>query len=224
MESTISLSGVRRVYSGNGDEGEVIALDNISFRMKAGESVAVVGPSGAGKTTFLQIVAGLDAPTAGEVLIAGQNINELKDKQLSRFRNQTIGFVFQFFNLQNYFTAQENVAFPMLLAGAKKQVAMRRAYDLLAQVGLEARATHFPSALSGGEMQRVAIARALVNSPKLILADEPTANLDERNAQLVIELLQKVVSQGVSLIVITHDSRISRQFDRVLRLQAGRIV
>lgn len=224
MTSNVVLSGVQRVYDGFGDEGEVVALENISFCMPAGESLAIVGPSGAGKTTLLQIIAGLDRPTAGEVHIAGQNISELGDKELSRFRNRAIGFVFQFFNLQSYFTAQENVAFPMLLAGAKKHVAMERAYTLLDQIGMGERAHHYPAALSGGEMQRVAVARAIINEPKLILADEPTANLDEKNAHLIIELLQGIVSQGVTLIVITHDSRISRRFSKVLRLQKGRII
>ncbi len=225
MEKTIQLNKVGRSYPGRGGEGEVIALSNISFQVQAGETVAVVGQSGAGKTTLLQLMAGLDKPSSGTVHIAGHDINTLNDQALSRFRNQTIGFVFQFFNLQPYFTAQENVAFPLLLRGEKKGVAMRRAHELLAAMGLSERTAHFPATLSGGEMQRVAVARALISEPKLILADEPTANLDEDNAHAIIDLLQSSArDRGMSVIVITHDSRISKRFDKILRLQKGKML
>lgn len=224
METTIELTNVQRIYPDSYGQGSVVALDNISFAARAGETVAIVGASGAGKTTLLQIIAGLDKPTGGTVYVAGQDVSALSDSALSRFRNRTIGFVFQFFNLQSYFTAQENVALPMLLAGKRKSLAMRHSFELLDKVGLADRAKHYPAALSGGEMQRVAIARALSNGPKLLLADEPTANLDEKNATAIIGLLRDIAtSRGVSIVAITHDSRLSRQFDRTLVLKKGKI-
>ncbi len=225
MGKTIQLNKVDRSYPGYGDGGEVVALNNISFQVEAGETVAIVGQSGAGKTTLLQLMAGLDKPTSGTIIVAGRDINTLSDAELSRFRNQTIGFVFQFFHLQPYFTAQENVAFPLLLRGEKKDIAMRRAHELITSVGLAERAAYFPATLSGGEMQRVAVARALITEPRLILADEPTANLDEDNAHAIIDLLQNSArGKGMSVIVITHDSRISRRFDKILHLKKGEML
>jgi ABC-type lipoprotein export system ATPase subunit len=222
MEHILELQGVRKEFVGA--QGAIVALDNLSVTLKKGESLAIVGPSGSGKTTLLQLVGGLDVPSKGKVTVAGQDLSALSDTALAKFRNKTIGFIFQFFNLQGYFTAQENVAFPLILGGMSTKQASEKAAKLLKQVGLQDRLDHVPAQMSGGEMQRVAVARALAQDPQLLLADEPTANLDAENAARVVELLHAVAKSGTTLVVITHDSALAKQFQHTLHLSKGKAV
>lgn len=187
----------------------LVVFENLSWSVDGGTSVAIVGASGAGKSTLLHVLGGLDAPTAGEVRIGGTSLWELSATERARFRNRTIGFVFQFHHLLPEFTALENVALPMQMAGVGWKESRRRARLLLERVGLGERQHHLPAELSGGESQRVALARALANAPSLLLADEPTGNLDERTAADVLELLHELRrDQGVTLVLVTHDSRL----------------
>lgn len=206
------------------DSREVIkALDDVSFSLDAGKSIAIIGPSGSGKTTLLEIVSGLNKPTKGKVLIDGMDIHDSSDDEVSKFRNQKLGFVFQMMHLQDYFTALENVMLPMLASNVPFDVARQAAVELLDRVDLSKRASNYPSQLSGGEMQRVAIARALANSPKIIMADEPTGKLDRKNADTVMSILKEVEELGVSVLVITHDEKIASRYSRVLELAHGKI-
>jgi putative ABC transport system ATP-binding protein len=222
MKYILQLNNVSKDYK-NG-EGKTTAVNDITYKLLEGESMAVVGPSGSGKSTLLNIIGGLDKPTSGSVIISDQDISKLNDKKLSQFRNKTIGFVFQFFNLQEYLKAYENVMIPMLFAGIKEKVAKEKAFSLLKRVGLEHRATYFPKQLSGGEMQRVAIARSLANDPKILLADEPTANLDKKSAETVLQLFDEIQKNGVSLIVITHDHNISKNFKNTFEISNGELI
>jgi putative ABC transport system ATP-binding protein len=184
--------------------------------------LAITGPSGSGKSTLLGLIAGLDAPTAGRILIGDRDITGLGEDDLARLRSATIGFVFQFFHLIPSLTAVENVMVPMEIAGRSDAAA--RAKALLAEVGLSERGHHYPSQLSGGEQQRVALARALSNDPPILLADEPTGNLDLANGQLVVELLLEIrASRGATLVLATHDPVLASRADRVLRLRGGRV-
>ena len=184
--------------------------------------LAITGPSGSGKSTLLGLIAGLDAPTAGRILIGDRDITRLNEDDLARLRSATIGFVFQFFHLIPSLTAVENVMVPMEIAGRSDAAA--RAKALLAEVGLSERGHHYPSQLSGGEQQRVALARALSNDPPILLADEPTGNLDLANGQLVMELLLETrASRGATLVLATHDPALASRADRVLRLRGGRV-
>ena len=221
MGNVIEVDSVSRYYSSGPDQ--VKALDQISFKLGQGESMAIIGTSGSGKTTLLNLLGGLDKPTSGKIVINGQDINELSDNKLSKFRNKTIGFVFQFFNLHEYLTAAENVALPLWLNGKTYQESLPKARKLLERVGLSERTEHRPKQLSGGEMQRVAIARALANEPKMILADEPTANLDKGNAEKVMALFDEIAKSGVSILMITHDENMGKQFKNRLHINKGEI-
>ncbi len=204
---------------------EVTALDDINFTIPNGFDIAVLGPSGSGKTTLLQVASGLDDMTSGEIKIQGKNIKKMKDKELSNFRNKTMGFIFQMINLHDFFTAKENIMLPILITGQKKEEAEKRALKLLKKVGLSKRANHLPKQLSGGEQQRVAIARALANDPKIIFADEPTGKLDKRNSEIVINILEEIAKEkGMSLVIITHDEKLAKRMSRVIKLESGRIV
>jgi len=202
----------------------VTALDDVSLTLDKGENMAIVGPSGSGKTTLLQLIGALSEPTSGVVTINGKDISKFSDKEVSKFRNETLGFVFQSMYLQDYFTALENVMLPMLIAGKSKSDAQTRAIKLLQKVGLANRAKHMPNKLSGGEMQRVAIARALANSPKIILADEPTGKLDEDNANNIMNILDEVSGDDVSIIVITHDNEVAKRFKKIITLKHGKLI
>jgi putative ABC transport system ATP-binding protein len=202
----------------------VEALRDVTVEIAEGSFDAIMGASGSGKTTLIQLIAGLLTPTAGEVVVGGQNLRQLDDRAISRFRNQTIGFVFQFFNLPGYYTAVDNVALPLVFAGVPEPERRARARTLLAEFGLEHRAAHKPDQLSGGEAQRVAIARALVNHPKIILADEPTGNLDRETGGHVLELLQRINRQrGVTVLLVTHDEKAAAFADRVIRIEKGQL-
>jgi putative ABC transport system ATP-binding protein len=201
------------------------ALHNVNLDLREGGFEAIMGPSGSGKTTLIQLIAGLLTQTEGEVIVSGENLRELGDRQISAFRNRTIGFVFQFFNLPSYYTALDNVALPLVFAGVPERERRMRARALLGEFGLEERVMHRPDQLSGGEAQRVAIARALVNNPKIILADEPTGNLDRDTGQHVMELLQKVNRErGVTVLMVTHDEKAAAFGHRVIRIEKGELV
>jgi len=202
---------------------EVIALRGLNMHVKPGEVVAVMGPSGCGKTTLLNLIGGLDKPTAGAIFVGGRNLVEASERELERYRLLEVGFIFQFFNLVPTLTALENVELPMALAGSPGR--RERAVELLELVGLADRAHHKPDELSGGEQQRVAIACALANDPPLILADEPTGELDRENAKMVVELLTRLSREfGKTCIIATHDYMVARAADRILRMEDGLIV
>ena len=203
----------------------VHALDGISFEVDVGTFVSVMGPSGSGKSTLLHLVGGLDRPTGGKVVLDGRNLAALDDETLTTLRRRELGFIFQFFNLLPTLSAWENVALPLLLDGKKLPDTKPRAVGLLERVGLGGRVDHRPSQLSGGEMQRVAIARALVADPVLLLADEPTGNLDSRSGEQVLDLLRSTVTEdGKTLVMVTHDHDAASTGDRILTLIDGKLV
>ena len=216
----ISLLNVSKLYS----QGTVpvVALRDVSVAIDAGECVAIMGSSGSGKSTFLNLIGCIDVPTHGTVSIEGRLTTNLSDAELTRLRRDKVGMIFQFFNLLGTLTAHQNVALPLLLAGRPPKDAWRRADELLALVGLKERTTHRPYQLSGGEMQRVAIARALANNPAVLLADEPTGNLDSRTGSEILSLLMMHCrDQQKTLILATHDHGAATQADRILQLRDG---
>lgn len=217
----IELNNVIKEYRRGADI--VIALDLEHLEIDARGLVGVIGPSGSGKSTLLHLLGAMDRPTRGTVLVAGQELERLKPVELTRFRGETVGFVFQSFNLIPNLTAAENVALPMEFTGRPKEERRRRAAALLEQVELWHRVKHRPHELSGGEQQRVAIARALANNPRLILADEPTGNLDSKSGQMIYKLLKEIAGERL-VIVVTHDLRLSERVDRVVELQDGRLI
>jgi putative ABC transport system ATP-binding protein len=202
----------------------VTALSDVSLSIEAGEYVAVVGPSGCGKSTLLHILGCVDVPTSGEVLVNDREVGSLSDADRSRLRLREIGFVFQRFFLLPMLTAWENVELPQAEAGAPRAERRQRTADLLEYVGLASRAAHRPSELSGGEMQRVAIARALANQPRLLLADEPTGELDQRTGGQIVTLLDRLHEDGTAVVVVTHDATVAARAHRVLTMRDGQIV
>jgi putative ABC transport system ATP-binding protein len=221
----MTIVETRRLTKVHGQGGAAVtALDGVNLQVQAGEFVAVMGPSGCGKSTLLQLVGGLDRPTAGDVLIAGQGLAQLSDDALSALRRRTIGFVFQAYNLIPVLNAVENVALPLILDGMRPAEATTRAATWLAQLGLGDRRDHRPDQLSGGQQQRVAIARALVADPALILADEPTGNLDSKAAGEIAELLRRIAADyGRTIVMVTHDPRIAAHAGRIVFLKDGTI-
>ncbi len=217
--SVVSAHGLRKDY-GKG-VALVRAVHGVSLAVAPGESVAIVGPSGCGKSTLLYLLGGLERPTAGTLRLAGEQLEELAEAGLARLRRHALGFVFQAFHLVDELTAIENVELPSLLAGASPRKARERARELLEQVGLSDRAEHLPSALSGGQRQRVAIARALVNEPLVVLADEPTGNLDSAAATDVLRLFGQLHANGQTLVIVTHDTRIAATADRLISMRDG---
>jgi putative ABC transport system ATP-binding protein len=217
----LELRDVVKEYAG---QPPVRALDGVDLAVERGEALAIVGPSGSGKSTLLNLVGALDRPSSGSVRIAGREAAQRNDRELSELRASSIGFVFQHFQLVDGLDAAENVATGLLYRGVGRAERRMRALDALERVGLETRATHRPSQLSGGEQQRVAIARAIVGAPDMVLADEPTGNLDSRTGRAILDLLLSLHAAGVTLVVITHDSAIASRFERVVTLRDGRIV
>ena len=205
--------------------GEAVhALRGVSLEIGAGEYVAVVGPSGSGKSTLLQLIGGIDSPTSGTVEVLGTVLQSLSDRELTRLRLTRLGFIFQRFHLLPVLTAQENVELPMAEAGVPREQRRARALELLGYVGLEHRARHRATQLSGGEMQRVAIARALANRPALLLADEPTGELDAATGHEILDLFRRLNQDGTTLVVVTHDDRLAEQADRIVHMLDGHIV
>jgi putative ABC transport system ATP-binding protein len=222
MSDVVLLDQVKRDYR-MGTE-RVHAVRGVSLTVGAGEYVAIVGPSGCGKSTLLHLVGVVDQPTSGTVTVAGERVDRMRDADATRFRLRNIGFVFQRFYLMPALTAAENVELPMAEAGMKKADRRARARDLLSYVGLTGRAEHRPSQLSGGEQQRVAIARALANQPALLLADEPTGELDAKTGTEVIELLGRLNADGTTVVVVTHDEKLADAARRVVHMQDGQVV
>jgi len=218
----LRAQGLEKEY-GQG-EGLVRALDAVDLEVASGETVAVMGPSGCGKSTLLHLLGGLERPSAGEVWLDGRRIDSLSEKTLARLRRRSIGFVFQAFHLMDELTAVEIVELPALLAGSTPRASRRRADELLERVGLADRANHLPSGLSGGQCQRVAIARALSNDPFVVLADEPTGNLDSSATADVLRLLDSLRSGGQTLLIVTHDERIAATADRLISMRDGTFV
>jgi putative ABC transport system ATP-binding protein len=221
-EPALYARGLTKVFG----EGEtaVRALDGVSFEVAPGEMVAIMGPSGSGKSTMLHLLGALETPTEGEISLAGERYDGLSDNDLTRLRRDRIGFVFQFFNLLPALTAHENVLLPALIAGRRDDAARERAGELLERVGLGHRTTHLPSELSGGEQQRVSIARALLTEPELVLADEPTGNLDSRSSEQILDLLRDVNrAERQTLVIVTHDAGAAAIAERVVFLRDGRV-
>ena len=219
-EAVIEARGIVRTYSSGAEA--VHALRGVDLVVAPGEFLAITGPSGSGKSTLLHVAGGLDRPDEGSVLLEGRDMSSLPDEELALVRRRQLGFVLQFFNLLPTLTAAENVAFPLLLDG--DPAALDRARDALATVGLAERAGHRPSQLSGGEQQRVALARALVTNPAVVLADEPTGNLDSATGEGILELLRTTADRGQTIVLVTHDARTADSADRVVRLADGRIL
>ncbi len=218
----VKAEGLTKHY-GKG-EGLVRAIDQVDLDVAQGEAVAVMGPSGCGKSTLLHLLGGLDRASAGKVWLAGQRIDEMSERALAHMRRGMVGFVFQAFQLMDELTAQENVELPALLAGRSPRAARRRAGELLNQVGLDDRATHLPAALSGGQRQRVAIARALVNEPLVVLADEPTGNLDSAATLELLKLFKALHADGQTFVIVTHDERVAATADRLISMRDGAFV
>jgi len=222
-DPAVRARGVSRVYMGGGGS-ELTVLAGVDLDVGAGEAVAIVGASGAGKSTLLHLLGGLDRPTRGEVVVAGRRLNSLAGSDLAAFRNEVIGFVFQFHHLLREFTAEENVMMPLLIGGTDREAARARAQELLTSVGLSARSSHRPTQLSGGEQQRVAVARALANRPMVILADEPSGNLDTHTSEQLHDLFfQLRADHGVALVLATHNRELADRTDRVLRVRDGQL-
>jgi len=217
----IELENVTRVYQLGGEPFH--ALDGITLRVEAGEFIAIKGPSGSGKSTLANIIGGLDRPTSGTVVVNGQRLSGLKDSELSSYRNRNVGFVFQSFNLQANATALENVTLPMLFSRMRPRPRKARALECLEAVGLADRAAQRASQLSGGQRQRVAIARALALEPSILIADEPTGNLDSARGEEIIELLKQRNAEGTTLLVITHDAGVAARAHRVVEVHDGKV-
>ena len=216
----IQFDGVTKIYQA----GSPPALADVSLTVSAGEAVAVMGPSGSGKSTLLNMIAGLDKPTSGTVTVAGQRIDKLGEAALARFRARHVGIIFQFFNLLDDLTVEDNVLLPAQLAGVSKRKARARALELLDRMGIAGHRNAYPARMSGGQRQRVAIARALVNEPELLLADEPTGALDTANGQEISALLRQLSDSGQTIVLVTHDAALARRLAvRAVRIVDGRV-
>jgi lipoprotein-releasing system ATP-binding protein len=221
--TVLEAKGLSKTYVG-GDGGVIVVLDGVDLAVERGEMVAIVGASGAGKSTLLHLLGALDRPSAGRVLIGGHELAGLDDDAVSALRNRTVGFVFQFHHLLREFTALENVMMPLRIAGTNEEVARRRAVELLDRVGLAGRAHHRPAHLSGGEQQRTAVARALAADPAVLLADEPSGNLDHANSERLHDLFARLTRElEIAMVVVTHNRALAARADRVLHLEDGKL-
>ena len=219
----LSVRGVTKSYAVGGRQ--ITVLNEVSLDIHEGEIVAIIGSSGSGKSTLLQLMGGLDKPSAGDVFVGETNLAKLSDKKLAAFRGQTVGFVFQFFYLQPFLRLQRNLEVPGMFMRMARQVRKKRVQELAEKVGLADRLAHFPRELSGGQMQRAAIARALLNSPKILLADEPTGNLDSVNSDAIIGLFETIRRElGTTIVLVTHDNAIASRADRIIRISDGRVL
>lgn len=219
----LRLENVTRTYKTNADD--VVAIKNISLTIYRREVVAIVGPSGSGKSTLLHLLGCLDAPSSGNIYIDDQRVNNMSDKKLSELRNRTIGFVFQSFYLQPFLSLNDNLAVPAMFSRKSPEEIDKRVTELLSKVSLADRVSHLPSQLSGGQIQRAAIARALMNNPSIILADEPTGNLDTENSESIIDLFRQIRDDhGTTVVVVTHNLDIASRADRIITLKDGEIV
>lgn len=219
----IKLTGINKIY--RTDEIETVALENVNLEVERGEFLSIMGPSGCGKSTLLNIIGLLDAPTDGEIMIAGTKIGSMKDRQLAAFRNQKLGFVFQSFHLINSLNVMDNVELPLLYRRVGSGERKRLAQEVLEKVGLSHRMRHFPTQLSGGQCQRVAVARAIIGNPEIILADEPTGNLDSKMGAEVMELLHRLNKEdGHTIVMVTHNEEQAKQTSRTIRFFDGRQV
>ncbi|WP_028235417.1 ABC transporter ATP-binding protein [Pseudobutyrivibrio sp. MD2005] len=219
----VKLNNINKVYGQTGTETSVPALNNVSLQVDEGEYVAIMGPSGSGKSTLMNVIGCLDKPTSGEYYFEDKDVLRLKDRQMSDLRLHSIGFVFQSFYLMNEENAIENVALPLSYAGVPKKERERRAIEALTRVGLADRVKFRPDQLSGGQKQRVAIARAIVNNPKVLLADEPTGALDQKSGAAIMELFEKLNSEGTTIIMITHDANIASHAKKTYRIVDGKL-
>ncbi len=218
----LELQNVSKIYK-LGEE-TLYAVNNVNLQIKKGEFISIVGPSGSGKSTLMHLIGILDTPTSGKIIIDNQNVALLKEKQLAKIRNKKIGFIFQSFNLLQRTTALSNVELPMIYAGIKSNLRQQIAKQKLNDVGLGQKLKNKPNQLSGGQQQRVAIARALVNNPDIILADEPTGNLDSKSGKEIMEILENLVTKGHTVIIVTHDEELAREAKRIIQIKDGRIV
>ncbi|TAN84799.1 MAG: ABC transporter ATP-binding protein [Gallionella sp.] len=221
-DSVIRIEGLHKSYETSA--GLFPALKNVDLRIAAGEFVAIMGPSGSGKSTFMNLLGCLDKPSAGHYVLDGRNVAELGKDELALLRNRTIGFVFQGFNLLPRMSLLDNVAMPLIYCGVQLEERQRRARDMLARVGLEDKAASLPNKISGGQQQRVAIARALVNRPRLLLADEPTGNLDSHTSEEIMALFEALNREGITIVLVTHEADIAHHAKRQVRFFDGRIV
>ena len=221
MSALVEIQDISKIY--NPGENEVRALDHISLTIQKGEFVAIIGQSGSGKSTLMNMIGCLDVPTEGTYILNGQNVSKLSDNELSDIRNQEIGFIFQGFNLIANLTAQENVELPLIYRSVPKKERHELSVAALKKVGLAHRMDHRPSEMSGGQQQRVAIARAIAQAPPVILADEPTGNLDSASSMEILDILKQLHAENRTVILITHDNDIAKQAKRVIRIKDGKI-
>ncbi|MBI2286443.1 MAG: ABC transporter ATP-binding protein [Nitrosomonadales bacterium] len=221
-DPVIRIEGLHKSYETSA--GLFPALKDVSLGIAAGEFVAIMGPSGSGKSTFMNLLGCLDKPSAGRYVLDGRDVAELGKDELALLRNRTIGFVFQGFNLLPRMSLLENVALPLIYCGVEREERQRRAHEVLAKVGLEDKANSMPNKISGGQQQRVAIARALINRPRLILADEPTGNLDSQTSEEIMALFEELNREGITIVLVTHEADIARHAKRQVRFFDGRIV
>ncbi len=222
--SVVELRHVTRLYKPS-NKNTTLAIKDVSLRIECGEMVAITGPSGSGKSTLLQLIGGLDRPTSGEVIVDGQEVQRLRGKNLAAYRSNTVGFIFQSFYLQQFLTINRNVEIPLMFARVKRALRSDRIKTVIEAVGLSDRSSYLPKELSGGQVQRAAIARALVNKPQIILADEPTGNLDSVNSAMIMKFLTDLrKTQNTTVIIVTHDATIAHMADRIIRIADGEVV